>query len=343
MWVVHNNTPFAVDRGFLRDRRGGEVWIVVIKGTFDVRQDGNLHLCQEQEPPARAAAWSGEPGKSSLLHDSDFILTKAGTDVLVRGHAYAPKGRETPSIEVALRVGTLVKRIRAYGVRTWRKGPMSFHIVPGPARPVRKVALSYENAFGGSDSGGPKGAPLCCARNPVGKGFCHDPAALVHQAAPQLETIDGSLRAGPHDAIPAGFGPIAPGWIPRASLAGTYDRSWQENEAPLPPKNFNERFYRAAPVDQQLSEFMAAGQTMELVNMTPADPFWRVRIPNLAFKMRVIFTDGEEQATAVLHTAMLDPDQHRVQLVWQSSLPCHGREHRLSRAIVNCQGARACL
>jgi hypothetical protein len=31
MWVVDNNTPFAVERGFLRDRQGGEVWIVAIK------------------------------------------------------------------------------------------------------------------------------------------------------------------------------------------------------------------------------------------------------------------------------------------------------------------------
>jgi hypothetical protein len=342
MWVVDNNTPFAVERGFLRDRRGGEVWIVVIKGTFDVRQDGSARLAEEQEPPARVASWSGEPGKSSLLQDSDFILTKAGTDVLVRGHAYAPKGRETQSVEVALRVGTLVKRIRVHGLRVWMKGPMSSNIVPSPARPFVKVALSYENAFGGSDSEGPKGAPLCCARNPVGRGFRHDPKLLLHQAAPQLETIEGSLRAGPYDAIPAGFGPIAPGWMPRTSLAGTYDKSWEENEAPLLPKDFNERFYRTAPADQQLSGFMPAGQVMELVNMTP-EQFWRVRAPDLAFKMRVVFTDGEEQAAAVLHTVMLDPDKRRVQFVWQASLPCHGREHRLSRAIVNCQGARTCL
>jgi hypothetical protein len=342
MWVVDNNTPLAVDRGFLRDRRGGEVWIVTIKGTFDVRQNGSLRVSEVQDSPARGAAWAGEPGKSSLLHDTDFILAKAGTDVLVQGHAYAPAGRETKSIEVGLRVGTLVKRIRVHGVRAWMRSALAGNIVPGPARPFEKVALCYENAFGGSDTEGRKGVPLCCARNPVGKGFRHDPSILVHQAAPQLETIDGALRAGPYDAVPAGFGPIAPGWLPRAALAGTYDKAWQENEAPLLPKDFDERFYRSAPQDQQLSGFMPAGHLIELFNMTP-EGFWSVRAPDLAFTMRVIFSDGEERSKAVLHTVMLDPDNHHVQFVWHASLPCHGREHRLTRAIINWEGDRTCL
>jgi hypothetical protein len=342
MWVVDNNTPFAVERGFLRDRQGGEVWIVAIKGTFNVRPDGSLRVSDDQSPPARVAVWSGEPGKSSLLHDTDFVLAKAGTDVLVRGHAYAPRGRETRSMEVGLRVGALMKRFRVHGVRAWVKSPLAGNIVPGPGRPFEKVALCYENAFGGSDAQGPKGAPLTCARNPVGKGFCHNPSVLVHQAAPQLEGVEGGMRAGPYDAIPAGFGPIAPGWLPRASLAGTYDEAWRENEAPLLPKDFDQRFYRSAPQDQQLPGFMPAGQAMELFNVTP-EGVWRVRAPDVALNMRVIFTDGEERAKAALHTAVLEPDSHRVQFIWQTNLPCHGREHKLARAIVNWEGDRTCL
>lgn len=342
MWVVDNNTPFAIERGFLRDRQGGEVWIVAIKGSFDVRPDGSPRVSEVQDLPTRAAVWSGEPGKSSLICDTDFILAKAGTDILVQGHAYAPKGKETKSMEVALRVGALLKRIRVHGVRTWTESPLTGHIVPGPAIPVKKVAICYENAFGGSDATGRKGAPLCCARNPVGKGFRHDPGKLIHQAAPQLETIDGTVRAGPHDALPAGFGPIAPAWMPRASLAGTYDKAWEESQAPLLPKDFDERFYRSAPQDQQLPGFMPAGQLLELLHMTPEGP-WRARTPEIALTMRVIFTDGEERAKAVLHTVMLDPDRRRVQVVWHASLPCHGREHKLTRAIVNWEGDRRCL
>jgi hypothetical protein len=342
MWVVDNNTPFPVDRGFLRDRQGGEVWIVVIKGTFDVQRNGGVHAAAEQTPPARVASWSGEPGKSSLLHDTDFVLSQSGTDVLVHGHAYAPAGRRSPTVDVGLRVAPLAKRIRVQGIRAWMTGYASSAVVPGPARPFDKVAITYENAFGGMDSAGPKGAPTCCAQNPVGRGFSHRPKNLVDSAAPQLEVPDVAIKAGPYDLRPAGFGPIAPSWLPRAALAGTYDEAWKKDQAPLLPKDFDERFYRSAPVDQQIAHHLPAGQPVELFNMTP-EGVWGLRIPELGFRMRVIFTDGEERANAVLHTVILDPDQRRVQMVWHSSLPCHGREHKLTRAIVNCEGDRTCL
>jgi hypothetical protein len=343
MWQVDNNTPLAIERGFLRDRQGGEVWIVVIKGTFDVGPSGNLHKAAEQPPPARVAAWAGEPGKSSLLHDSDFVLAKGGTDVLAQGHAYSAGGRPLPTVEVGMRIGSFAKRIRVHGIRAWTMSHFSSAIVPGPARPFVKAAINYENAFGGTDLGGQKGAPTCCAQNPVGNGFCHQPKMLIDKAAPQAENLDVPIRAGAYDLRPAGFGPIAPHWMPRAALAGTYDEAWQANQAPLLPKDFDERFYRSAPADQQFRYHLPAGQVIELFNMTP-EGNWRVQLPDLRFRMRVFFADSKDEcADAVLHTVLLDPDQRRVQLVWHTSLPCHGREHRLRRAAIDWEGDRACL
>jgi hypothetical protein len=342
MWSVDNNTPLAIDRGFLRDRKGGEVWIVVIKGTFDVGREGNLHLALEQPPPARVAVWSGDPGRSSLLCDSDFVLARAGTDVLARGHAYAPAGRKVGTVEVGLRAGALTKRLRVHGTRVWTTSYISSAIVPSSPRPFNKAPINYENTFGGTDPAGPQGAPVCCAQNPVGNGFSHQPKSLINSAAPQVENPDVSLRAGAHDFRPAGFGPIAPHWMPRAALAGTYDDAWKATQAPLLPKDFDERFYRSAPADQQLPSPLLPGQTIELYNMT-AGGHWRVRMPDLRFRMRVVFTDKDERADAVLHTVLLDPDQSRAQLVWQASLPCHGREHRLTRAAIDWEGDQSCL
>ncbi len=344
MWVLHNNTPLAAARSFLRDRQGGEVWIGVIQGTFDVARDGSMRLAAEQVPPAHVAEWSGGAGpKSSLLRDTDFVLSREGTDVLVHGHAYAPAGQRVSTLEVALRVGPLLKRLRVYGVRAWVPGPSaSAAVVAGPARPFDKVPIVYENAFGGADPHAPANHPTCCAHNPVGKGFAHDPRGLVGQAAPQVEHLDRPAQAGPHEIAPAGFGPIAPHWMPRAGLAGTYDKAWELHQAPLLPKNFDERFYRSAPADQQLPHAMRAGETIELYHMTP-EGHWRMRIPDLAFRVRAIFADQEERAGATLHTVRLWPDARRVQLVWQSRLPCHGREHKLIRAIINWEGDRTCL
>jgi hypothetical protein len=342
MWVVDNNTPFPVERGFLRDLDGGEVWIVVLKATFDIRPDGRVRRSEEQVPPARAAAWTGAPGQSSLLHDTDFVLSKSGTDVLVRGHAYAPRGRSVPSVEAGFKVGSFAKRIRAYGIRAWMRGRSSQIVVAGPARPFDRVALTYEEAFGGADPRAPAGAKPASTFNPVGLGFRYQPASLVGEAAPRLEHLDADTQAGPADRPPAGFGPIAPSWAPRTPLAGTYDERWKSTRAPLWPLDFDVRFFRSAPADQQLPTYLAPRQTIELFNLTP-DGYARVEVPDLSFTMRTIFTDGEEKTKAVLHTALCEPDQDRIQLCWHASLPCHGREHKLTRAILNLEGDRACL
>jgi hypothetical protein len=342
MWVVDNNTPLPVERCFLRDRDGGEIWIVVVRGTFDVVSDDRVRSAEVQVPPARAAAWTGEPGASSLRHDTDLVLPRNGTDVLVHGHAYAPRGRAAPSVDLVLKVGSRAKRVRVHGVRAWMRSLTSSAIVPGPALPFERLPLAYEDAFGGTDTAAPPGKPSGSASNPVGVGFSHTPATLVDVPAPRIEAVDEPLRAGPFDLPAAGFGPIAPHWSSRSRFGGTYDKTWQATRAPLPPKDFDERFWRSAPPDQQLDHFLDSGARIELSHFTP-DGFLAVTVPDVRFTMRVIFTDGEAEVRAVLHTAVLEPDDGRVQFVWHASYPCHGRDHKLTRAIVNWEGDRSCL
>jgi hypothetical protein len=343
MWVAENNTRFRIERGFLRDRNGGEVWITVVKGVFDIRPDGTMRAAKEQDvPPARIAAWTGEPGKSSLLHDTDFIIGKTGTDILIKGHAYAPRGRPATSVDVGFRAGPLSKRLRAHGVRAWMRGRNSGTVVPGPPRPFDRVPITYENAFGGSDPNPPSGRPAGSTQNPVGTGFSYQPLALLDRAAPRLESEGAPLTAGPHEMAPVGFGPIAPHWAARACFAGTYDEAWKDGRAPLLPKDFDERFWRSAPPDQQVNGFLPPGSRIELTGLTP-DGLLTVRLPEINFGIRVHLTDGDATAAAVLHTVHLLPDERRVLMVWHASYPCHGRDHKLRQAIVDMEGDRSCL
>jgi hypothetical protein len=333
MWEVFNNTPFRIERGFLRDLDGGERWVVV-----DIGADGKVVEAAEQTPPLRAAVWNGEPGKSSLKADSDFVLERTGTDVLLHGHAYAPHGRSVTSVEAGFRLGERRKILRAFGVRAWTKTDKNA-VVPGPARPLDRVPLSYEEAFGGLDPKAPPSSPTSSAQNPVGRGFCHDVRALPNSPAHRLEHLKDDDRAGPHERAPAGFGPIAPHWAPRVKLTGTYDEAWKNQRAPLWPKDFDPRFFRSAPLDQQWPVFLAAGEVIELFNVTP-DGFARVRLPDVSLNMRTVFKDGEERDSFRLNTVTLRPDDKRVELVWHASRRCHGREHRLIRAIVSNEGSR---
>src|SRR3977135_2405519 len=98
MWQVDNRTPFAAERGWVRDRNGAEVWLVAVKCTFDIRSDGSTQVSEEQPQVLRVPEYTGEPGKSSMKYEADLVLTKTTTDVTAVGHAYAPGGRPVTEI-----------------------------------------------------------------------------------------------------------------------------------------------------------------------------------------------------------------------------------------------------
>lgn len=341
VWELINQTPFAADRACYRDRRGAEVWMGVVRASFDVSHAGRLSRAESQTPPLRAATWSGEPGTSSLLDDVD-LQVRRGTDVLIRGHACAPAGRHVRELDVGWRVGSRSKSVRVHGERRWVRRPGSSHVVPGPANAFERVPLVYERAFGGFDPKAPAGSVVMCAANPVGTGFSHQAEDWLGRPAPQLEHPNVELVAGPHQLSPAGFGPIAPHWQPRAGLAGTYDTAWQENRAPLPPDDYDEDFVRSAPADQQLPEFLRGGEQVELTNMTP-EGVLRVQLPELRMRMLTVFSDGSEQSEGRLQLVRLLPDERRVELSWLATVPCQGREHKLLRARLRCEGDRSWL
>ncbi len=116
MWQLDNRTPFAAERAWVRDREGAEVWLVAVKCTFDIRPDGSTEVAKEQPPVLRMPEHVGEPGKSSLRYENDLVLTKTTTDIIVVGHAYAPRGRPTTQMEAGFRVGPVRKMLRVMGM-----------------------------------------------------------------------------------------------------------------------------------------------------------------------------------------------------------------------------------
>lgn len=323
MWRLVNNTPFAAERSFVRDRNGAEVWIVAVKGTFTIASDGKTELADEQKPVLQTPEYRAEPGESSLLYESDLIHTKLATDVIVNGHAYAARGRSTTVLDVALRLGPVSKQLRVFGDRYWRDGPIGLRM-SDPA-PFERMPIVYERAFGGIDRTA-EGARE--PRNPVGTGFAVESAHLIDTPLPNVEDPAEPIRSWKQRPRPAGFGPIASHWSPRLELAGIYDEEWERERMPLVPLDFDERFYQCAPVEQQVPGYLRGGEPVELYNLTPAGVL-RFTLPRayLTFSTRI----GRQMVghRAKLHTVILEPDEPRVMLVWQTSLMCHGRDHEL--------------
>jgi len=306
---------------------GAEVWIVAVKGTFVIRLDGSTELAEKQEEVCRVPQYLGEPGKSSLKYESDLVHTKPTTDILLHGHAYAPRLRPAQWVDVAMNVGTLTKTLRVFGDRYWKAGAIGVDMtVP---EPFEKMPLIYERAFGGADqtSIDPKKQGWE-KRNPVGTGFAMEGGHLVNQPVPNIEDQMELITSWKQRPRPAGFGPIARHWSPRVELAGTYDKKWQEARLPLLPADFDERYYQSAPEDQQSEYYLRGGEEVVLRNLTPEEVL-RFKLPKIVLEFRTNFGKETVEHCANLHSVVIEPDESRVLMVLHTMLPCHQKALKL--------------
>lgn len=341
MWLIDNQTPFAVEIGWVRDRNGSEIWLVVAKCTFDINPDGSTSVSRTQPPVLRAAEYFGEPVKTGVKYEADLVLTKRTTDVTVIGHAHAPGGRPIAQMEVGFRVGPVQKVLRVTGDRMWGAGG------PSSPQPFTKVPLVYERAFGGVDRKSAHPERDWDWRNPLGTGFAIARENLTGVPLPNIEYPDEPVRGWKDRPRPAGFGPIASHWQPRVSFAGTYDDRWLKERQPLLPEDFDDRFFQCAPQDQQSPAFLRGGEPVALYRMTPEGET-RFVLPKIFLGFETRFYDGSREVhkDRTLHSVIIESDYPRVSLVWHSGLPCHVKPYKLERTIVTLKaelsaGARA--
>ena len=321
MWALDNRTRYAADRAFTRDASGAEVWLVCVKGTFDINPDGSTTLASAQEPICLAPRHAGEPGKSSLLYDTDMVLTKPATDVILHGSAHTPPGEPALHVDVRLQVGPLSKTLRVFGRRWWTSGALGLML--SEPEPFERAPLSYEHAFGGVDEKHADPAQHAReARNPVGTGFAMDPEHLVDTLACSVEDPDDLITTPRQRPRPAGFGPVDRHWAPRAQLAGTYDRAWEDERRPLSPLDFQERFYQCAPEDQHITPHLRGGEEVVLTHLTPEGTL-RFTLPRVALGFETELGDELVHHRQSLHTVIIEPDARRMMLVWHTALPCH--------------------
>jgi hypothetical protein len=327
MWAINNETGFAAERNWVRDRDGAEVWIVSVKGTYTVADDGHLSLAEKQEPVVFGPKYRGEPTRSSLLYETDLMLTKAATDVVLNATAYAPYGQPVDSVDVSVQIDEWRKTLRVYGDRQWQFGGIS------SPDPFRTMPITYERAFGGVDEEPTEKRVFGWeARNPVGTGFATSAGRASGLMLPNIEDARSRVSSWKSRPAPAGFGAIAAHWSPRVELAGTYDERWQNERLPLVPDDFSERFYQVAPVDQQLPN-LRGGERVVLRNLTASGEL-AFRLPRVALAFDTDFKGETVQHRANLHTVIVEPDVPSVMMVWQTSLACHSKVLKLRQTTV---------
>lgn len=327
MWALDNRTAYEAERGWYVDEDGRKSWVVVVKGTFDIRPDGTLALSDDPVPPMLVPVYFGVDGASSLRYEADISGPKAATDVVVNGTAHAPGGRPTTELHVALRLGRLRKIITVSGDREYQR--TAGFVATGAARPFVTMPVVYERAFGGFDDQDPDPQrQRLDTRNPVGRGCAIRAGRLVGTPVANLSVPGLPLTAGP-----AGFGAIASHWSPRREHAGTYDARWAAERRPLLPEDFDPRHHQHAPVDQQVTPHLRGGERVELVNLTPGGVL-RFELPKVGLAMTTHFGFETTVHRPRLVTVIVEPDVPRVIVVWQSVLACHELVDRLDKTVV---------
>jgi hypothetical protein len=329
MWQLDNRTPYAAERTWVRGRDGAEIWLVAVKCTFDIKTDGTTDVSAEQPPVVMAPEYvdPAAPAKSSLKYDMDLVRTKTTTDVLLLGHAHAPRSEPLTELDVGFRVGPVVKRLHVSGDRKWQGR------TPSKPEPFVKMPLTYERAYGGIDPASQDTpSPQWDVRNPLGTGFALHASRIDGMKLPNIEYPDQRLRNWEDRPAPASFGPVCAHWQPRAALAGTYDAKWQQERFPLLPEDFDDRHCQCAPADQQAPQFLGGGEPVVLINLTPGGEL-RFTLPRVFLGFETFFTNGERQLheRPRLHTVIIEADFPRVSLVWHSALACHPKVYKLDK------------
>ncbi|HSN96652.1 MAG TPA: DUF2169 domain-containing protein, partial [Candidatus Nanopelagicales bacterium] len=302
---VVSTCPLRVAAHHWQPRAGMWALSLACKATFRLTP-GVSELAPQQEHPGDADNhWNDDPSRS-LYAPSDLVPFKVRADVLLVGHAFAPRGEPTRSLIARLVVGEVDKSIEVWCDRSWS--------LEGQLREGTRFArmpLRYERAGGGPDTSNPVGMRPDAA----------DTYGAV--AIPNLQPPGMHLtRRG--DAIPPiGFGPIAPTWPSRLEKlhhhAGAFLQSGGRLAQPL-PEGIDLRFFNAAPGDQQLDELRSDARLV-LENLHPQHPRLVTGLPGTSPRAALERPGAPpEEVRLACDTLWIDTDRGICSLVWRGQV-----------------------
>jgi len=318
---IENKTPFAFEQLILADENGWPLLVPVIKATYDILPSGSgLQLAEQQVPVNFSGEFWGDPEISSYKYEPETAFMKTATDIILIGHACAPKS-DTRGLNVGMRVGPVEKVVRVIGDRYWVK---SFGMVSmTKPEPFERIPLIYERAFGGWDRSHPNPEQHGFEpRNPVGTGY-RDKKGVFKEGIrlPNLEDPRHPIRSCKDTPPPAGFGFTSPNWQPRSGLAGTYDEVWTKQRMPLLPQDFDRRYFNAAPADLIAPGFLKGNEPVVVVNASPVGKISfnlpAISPPQCRVELRI---RKSERLTTNLDTVIINTDENVLFLIWRANL-----------------------
>ena len=279
-----------------------DCFTVIAKATCDLVPGGPAVLRAAADAP-EGERFEDFGGAASCVYPTDFALYKVRADVVLTGHACAPKGAVT-TMEAHLAFGSegnsFSRGVVVLGDRRWEAGLAAAR--PSAPEPFVRMPLIHARAFGGKK----------CDANPVGTGFPdrmrRGPALL-----PNLEDPGRRLRTPNQTAEPACFAPIPRSWKDLWASRGSRRAVW-----PCFPEELDWTLFQAAPPAQQLA-FLRGDEAFEIAGMRRDHPVLTGSLPGIRARAVVVRRGDPEEIALRLDTVVFDLDAMTLQLIWRGA------------------------
>lgn len=271
---LRNETPLEI--ALVRSSEPTDEVIVLVVCALTCRVgDGAPLVLAPRQRPLRLVDDTAETGE---VADGHFL--RVGVHVCAHGfvHPLEPGGAEGLA---TLRVGEIERHVAAFGTRVWSQG--AFGLAPSPPLPFERVAMSWDNAYGGHvrnpttflEHEGEEVIvpehPVAHVLNPGGKGFFVTEQQAKGSPLPQLESPNQRIKAWDDRPEPACFAPY-PVWGGMRARAVFDGRDGKVDLARTPTL-----FSRAAP--PQVFEDLPAGARVTLGGMLPGRERLSLTVP----------------------------------------------------------------
>lgn len=296
-------TPYPASFSVLSDARGGDVLVVAVKVTVDGRGSPST----DPSPVVTADRFDD---RGMLVAPGDIAVTRTGTSVAVRGAITDGASVTRGPVNARVQIGTIAADLLGFAPRRWRRSGSAFEAVA--IEDYRPVVPTFDVAFGGSSGA------MRFQDNPVGRGYWEESSGVdpTEVDLPLVEYSGGRLGSPGDRVAPAAFGWVPPSWSPRREYAGTYDAAWLEREAPLLPRDFDERFYDVAPRPWVLRPPLRGGETIETTHMGVPGTY-RAQVPRVRVRIKLPGLICVPQ----IDMLEIDPLRDRLTLTLRSSVP----------------------
>ena len=275
--------------------RGNLSLTVVVKISFAMVADAEMEVVPPTSIFTKELHHRNNPARS-IRATPDLVPFLRRADVLLTGHAFAPRGDPTEIVPVRLQVvgaePSIDKTLHVRG-----------ELVEGVRKPFESVPLVYERALGGPG----------WDENPFGLGATSrglsepDAAQIIDPTAPRRT---------------AGFGPISSGWPSRKRLLGNQNRRALQQPIWEIADDFDWSYLQTAPRDQQV-DYLQGDEQIVLEGVHPELDRIATRLPAVRAAVTVCGLDADPAVHRGLEPKAdilrIDADHQACSLVFRCS------------------------